>query len=404
MEKTYPTCHTLPSSPSLPPLAPPFTESFKDALSIPSFIMGSENSQNILLMDDNQDPSLIVKPFGRSLGFKFFDLKMRELWRPNGNLDMADLGKDFFMTRFHDLNDYFKVLAWGPGFINIVFLTIRLCEPSFNLESVSHNLAMVWIRLPNLPIEYYDHHILLKMGSQLGKLVKIDTKTVSGRGRFARLCIQIDLDKPVMHSIKAGDLIQAIQYEEFFDERRSRFFCDDRGSQIGALDASAIQDEDPLKALNSDNLHIYINQKLSLSMKILNPKVNNGLLPPLLAILEKSLSLEEGELHEGNQSPRKRYKGTQERYESDDDNQPLSNGSHRLKPRTRRHRIHVENSESRSSKPKDGSMKRFGVNHLPNSRGVEGKIAYFGPRETKEQILRLPSRVHPKNSKKLGNS
>ena len=56
----------------------------------------------------------------------------------------------------------------------------------------------VWIRLEQLPIEYYHPDFLKHVGNKLGKLVKVDVVTSTAiRGRYARLCVQINMAYPL---------------------------------------------------------------------------------------------------------------------------------------------------------------------------------------------------------------
>lgn len=72
----------------------------------------------------------------------------------------------------------------------------------------------VWVRLPELPIEYYDHAILQKIRTKIGIVLRIAVYMVSGlRGRFARLCVQVNLDKPLAKTVTIGKLTQTILYE-----------------------------------------------------------------------------------------------------------------------------------------------------------------------------------------------
>ena len=72
----------------------------------------------------------------------------------------------------------------------------------------------VWIRLPELPIEYYDPVVLRKIGEAIGTVLRIDAYTANGaRGRFARLCVQVNLDKPLIKTVKIGRLAQIVLYE-----------------------------------------------------------------------------------------------------------------------------------------------------------------------------------------------
>ncbi|GMY14701.1 hypothetical protein FCV25MIE_09940 [Fagus crenata] len=72
----------------------------------------------------------------------------------------------------------------------------------------------VWVRLPKLPIEYYDKESLLLIGHALGPVLCVDFNTASGaRGRFAQLCIQLDLDKPLIKTVCVGRVRQAVVNE-----------------------------------------------------------------------------------------------------------------------------------------------------------------------------------------------
>jgi hypothetical protein len=158
--------------------------------------------------------ALIIKAFGKSIGFKFMDFKIRSLWKPKGDMQCMDLGLDFFLVRFRLSEDYWHVVNDGPWFIRQQFLAIRRWSPGFRPSEAKINTTAVWTRLPELPVELYDMGILNRIGNQLGTLLKVDARTVDGeRGRFARLCIQIDLDQPLTPMIRIGDIHQRVQYE-----------------------------------------------------------------------------------------------------------------------------------------------------------------------------------------------
>lgn len=47
----------------------------------------------------------------------------------------------------------------------------------------------VWVRLNELPVEYYDAVILREIRNAIGPVLKVDTNTASrARGRYAHLC------------------------------------------------------------------------------------------------------------------------------------------------------------------------------------------------------------------------
>ena len=44
--------------------------------------------------------AMIVKVYGRFVGFSFMQTKLLSLWKPAGRIDCVDLGKEFFLVRF----------------------------------------------------------------------------------------------------------------------------------------------------------------------------------------------------------------------------------------------------------------------------------------------------------------
>lgn len=73
---------------------------------------------------------------------------------------------------------------------------------------------LVWIRFPALPIEYYNSEFLMKIGGTIGRPVKIDHATnFVNRGMFARMCVEIDITKPLISKFKLRRRVRKIEYE-----------------------------------------------------------------------------------------------------------------------------------------------------------------------------------------------
>ena len=53
-----------------------------------------------------------------------------------------------------------------------------------------------------------------EIGQAVGKVLRINTHTATeARGRYARICVQIDVDKPLINTILIGKLEQSVSYE-----------------------------------------------------------------------------------------------------------------------------------------------------------------------------------------------
>ncbi|XP_075670276.1 uncharacterized protein LOC142640060 [Castanea sativa] len=158
--------------------------------------------------------ALIVKVFGRTMGYHFLHSRLLGMWKPVGLMSCIALSSDFFLIRFSVKEDYVKVLCAGPWFVGGHYLSIRSWEPNFKVSSANLSSVAVWIRLPELPIEYYESFVLKDIGTAIGPILQIDTHTTTkARGWFARLCIQVNLDKLIIKLIRVGGIAQQVQYE-----------------------------------------------------------------------------------------------------------------------------------------------------------------------------------------------
>ena len=158
--------------------------------------------------------ALIVKVYGRAVGLNFLHSKLLSLWKPAGRLDCVDLEHGFFLTRFSLKDDFETILKKGPWFIGEHFLSIRPWEPNFHPATANVNSIVMWIRLNALPIEYYNPEALLHIGKSIDTVLSVDSHTaMEMRGRFARFCVQVDVDKPLVNAVLIGKFEQPVCYE-----------------------------------------------------------------------------------------------------------------------------------------------------------------------------------------------
>ena len=53
-----------------------------------------------------------------------------------------------------------------------------------------------------------------EIGESIGKVLRVDTHTATeAKGKYARLCIQIDINKPLINTILIGRFKQSVHYE-----------------------------------------------------------------------------------------------------------------------------------------------------------------------------------------------
>ncbi|KAJ9184836.1 hypothetical protein P3X46_004523 [Hevea brasiliensis] len=94
------------------------------------------------------------------------------------------------------------------------YLTVHQWHPNFDPDLAQIEKAMLWVRVPNLPIEYYSHTFLWRLGQRIGVPIHIDDTTLSvSRGKFARMCVEVDLSKTLLSKFKFQRRIRKIEYE-----------------------------------------------------------------------------------------------------------------------------------------------------------------------------------------------
>ncbi|CAN1149234.1 hypothetical protein LINPERHAP2_LOCUS16910 [Linum perenne] len=106
------------------------------------------------------------------------------------------MSNEFFLVRFSDVDDYHRAAFKGPWKIFDYYITVAQWTPDFN-EDEPMNKILTWVRLTILPIHFFNHTTINRIGNQMGRIIRMDLSTSEGaRGRYARVCVEIDLSKP----------------------------------------------------------------------------------------------------------------------------------------------------------------------------------------------------------------
>ena len=177
----------------------------------PNIVLSREEKRRI------RDPwknAIIIKLFDRKMGYEVLMRRLRFKWQLKGNIALTDVGHSFYVVRFTSVEDYEFVMSQGPWMIGDTYLTIRKWIPNFIADEAPMRHLTAWVRIPNLSVEYFDKLVLHKIGSKIGKVIKIDRNTESmDRGQYVRLCIEVDLAKPLLSKFRLNGRIWKIQYE-----------------------------------------------------------------------------------------------------------------------------------------------------------------------------------------------
>lgn len=104
--------------------------------------------------------AVIVKVFGKKVGHQALKQKLIAIWKPSEELPIIDLGSDFYLIKFLKEENLNRALHDGPWFVFNHFLPVRRWKPKFIASSAQLTYSAIWLRLPELPTEFYDMDIL----------------------------------------------------------------------------------------------------------------------------------------------------------------------------------------------------------------------------------------------------
>lgn len=158
--------------------------------------------------------ALVVKFLGKPIGFVTMKDRFHKLWKLAMDFDLMDIGYGFYMVKFDIEDDRSKVINGGPWMNFDHYLTIQCWSPDFIAPTAKIDRTMVWIRFPGVNLYYYDESVLLALAAAIGKPIKVDSNTLDiCRGRFARVCVEIDLNIPVIGKVWLKDYWCKVEYE-----------------------------------------------------------------------------------------------------------------------------------------------------------------------------------------------
>ncbi|CAL0319456.1 unnamed protein product [Lupinus luteus] len=127
---------------------------------------------------------------------------------------MVDVDHGFYYVKFDLQADRETVIGGGPWMIFDHYVAVACWTPEFVAPTAKVDRTMVWIRFPGLNMVYYDESFLLGLASCVGRPIKVDSNTLRAeRGRYARVCVEIDLTKPVVGRYFLGGHCYKVVYE-----------------------------------------------------------------------------------------------------------------------------------------------------------------------------------------------
>ncbi|XP_057432819.1 uncharacterized protein LOC130725624 [Lotus japonicus] len=120
----------------------------------------------------------------------------------------------YFLIQFDLEDDREKAMVGAPWMIYDHYLAVKPWTPDFVDANSTISTTAVWIRIPGLGFQFYDESILLTLASAVGTPIKVDMNTTdTRRGKYARVCVEINLNQPVLGRAGLRGVWYNIEYE-----------------------------------------------------------------------------------------------------------------------------------------------------------------------------------------------
>lgn len=169
--------------------------------------------------------SLIITILGRRFNLFWLKEHFRKVWGFS-SFELIDLPNNYFIVRLLDEQlwrcHYRKILWEGPWTVRNHCVLVQRWSPYFNPYSNPLGRIATWVRVPDIPIHCYNRHFISRLGDRIGKTLKVDMNTLTDfhsrnsrveRGKFARICVELDLQKPLVPKVIFADAIFNVEYE-----------------------------------------------------------------------------------------------------------------------------------------------------------------------------------------------
>ncbi|CAN1280011.1 hypothetical protein LINPERPRIM_LOCUS17256 [Linum perenne] len=157
--------------------------------------------------------ALVVRVLEKSFPYQSLRRRLEFLWAKKGRIQVADLSNDFFLVRFSDGDDYQRAAFEGPWKMFDYYITVARWTPNFNEEEPIQTI-LTWVRLPKLPIHFFNKTSISRIGDHIGRTVRLGLATAEGaKARYARGCVEVDLSKPLLGKYMIGNRLFYVEYE-----------------------------------------------------------------------------------------------------------------------------------------------------------------------------------------------
>ncbi|KAF5192141.1 zinc ion binding / nucleic acid binding protein [Thalictrum thalictroides] len=146
--------------------------------------------------------SLIARMDLKDISLEALKLQASQKWKPKGNWNITSLGKGYLHVRFEEREDFDAVWTGGPWRFGNQLMRLQEWSKNFKPDTQKQTKPLVWIKLPNLPMECWDLESIMLIARGVGYPMKVDDSTLyKTYGYYAHVLVDVDLTKTIPNQI-----------------------------------------------------------------------------------------------------------------------------------------------------------------------------------------------------------
>ncbi|GMP85741.1 hypothetical protein CsSME_00038783 [Camellia sinensis var. sinensis] len=141
------------------------------------------------------EATLVGHFLGKNMNIAYIRAQASRLWKNKGLKSVLSTANGFVFFMFDIIDSSTAVLEDGPWFIGGHFIVLKKWHSMMKLSKDQLDKIPIWVKLFNVPMEYWDDDDLSRIASAIGELLYMDRLTAHGdRVSFAKVCVEIRVD------------------------------------------------------------------------------------------------------------------------------------------------------------------------------------------------------------------
>lgn len=138
----------------------------------------------------------------------------RDCHSPSGEISIRYLTNGWFLLKFPDAATKDSIFEQRPWFVQGLNFVLLPWRPFSSNPSLTRLLLLTRVKIPFLPNEYWSYESLSNICSSIDTLLKLNSYTLDNdaKAQFARVCVNIDITKPVPRYIKLSYVMLCLNF------------------------------------------------------------------------------------------------------------------------------------------------------------------------------------------------